>query len=989
MNRGERGDPETTKASIPTAGRTAVSTTQVATRAISGCVVDDHHHLCSSYLKKSRTLSVMMDGTVCSSSSFTPGDDLENMVKNNDNVGEELPFHHKQHDAPIEQCISSSNIGNVSTVFFESDNGGIFYDSVEEQFEEVECDPGNTIATASTKANTDGNLKRADGQQQSSNMNTCGLPFFYNSESEEEDLAFDNRRKSRVLRMSEVSQLSFVSSFQNDPPFNEESRRLKITQSKKYTELLESVNVIAQMSEVFFFNNGMTVALGSLFLAMNVIVAAHAAYQYSESGGFTTDDDILRVTLPIARVGGRLVTFNCAWLLLTGCKYSWTMIRTTVVPIIPIGFPIDDIMPKYHRFVALWIIVSGLIVHAIPQIVNYATGAIQIDDGSKIWTYGKGPATRQLLITGTLLTLIFTTFYLTTLPAFRKTAAGFRWFWFFHMGGIALAYPLLIIHGTCKGSPLFLACALAPLALYLFDVMMRRSKITKTKTLEWRTHVDRGERITELIVECPPNFVYTPGQYAELKFHPLSSHEWHPFTIASAPNNDVRIYDGKRVKVLIFYIKSVGRWTEALFNYASVFDRSNPNTAMEIYIRGPHGAPSMSFFEYKHIIVIGAGVGVTPLLSVWQYVFNQACSMQRNDNDLQSKLPRVLSRGLCFHSDDDPTVTFSVGIDPASGFRSACSNVKGILGSLTVSIGLFGFFLIGESIIGVYQIFGYYAMVASTEIIFASFSLIFRTVIITVSALTHKGGMDYFRHFKSWIEVSLFFVDAANLWLSISVLKKDELLVDEHATRWIVGLGGTSVFINAIRIFHIFYTVLKPKTEKRNAQKRVCYLQGIFINRHYTGMRFCFDQLLQPLEEGLSKVFSMQFYGTRETADERPPRHNLSSPDLTLPDGAAEGTSKQPSSKHKHQQHTLNQSEYYSFHSGHPDWELIFHQAIRKSCLSDPNGDSIGVFFCGSPAIAKCLRSTADKVNAQHRFATKKKTGKASKCKIVVHIETY
>ena len=111
-------------------------------------------------------------------------------------------------------------------------------------------------------------------------------------------------------------------------------------------------------------------------MALNVLVAALGAYQFTEIGGWTTDNDILRVTLPIARAGGRLVTFNCALLLLTACKYLWTCVRTYIVPVLPIGFPIDNIMPKYHRYVALTIIVSGCIIHALPQIVNYATKSI-------------------------------------------------------------------------------------------------------------------------------------------------------------------------------------------------------------------------------------------------------------------------------------------------------------------------------------------------------------------------------------------------------------------------------------------------------------------------------------------------------------------------------------------------------------------------------------------------------------------------------------
>jgi len=38
----------------------------------------------------------------------------------------------------------------------------------------------------------------------------------------------------------------------------------------------------------------------------------------------------------------------------------------------------------------------------------------------------------------------------------------------------------------------------------------------------------------------------------------------------------------------------------------------------EISIRGPHGAPAMNYFEYRHIIVNGSGIGVTPLISIWK-----------------------------------------------------------------------------------------------------------------------------------------------------------------------------------------------------------------------------------------------------------------------------------------------------------------------------------------------------------------------------------
>ena len=178
------------------------------------------------------------------------------------------------------------------------------------------------------------------------------------------------------------------------------------------------------------------------------------------------------------------------------------------------------------------------------------------------------------------------------------------------MGGVATAYPLLILHGTCKGSPIFLYVQLLPLLLYIFDISMRRSKTKTTKVLEWTCHdEDNGEHITELVIECPSNFNYTPGQYAELKFSPISTTEWHPFTIASAPSDDdldISEFNNwvqsnyieagtkpkKKTKKLVFYIKSTGRWTEALYNYALAFDLNKAIKETEISIRGPHGAPA-------------------------------------------------------------------------------------------------------------------------------------------------------------------------------------------------------------------------------------------------------------------------------------------------------------------------------------------------------------------------------------------------------------
>ena len=97
-------------------------------------------------------------------------------------------------------------------------------------------------------------------------------------------------------------------------------------------------------------------------------------------------------------------------------------------------------------------------------------------------------------------------------------------------------YPLLLLHGTCRGHLVFFYVALAPLLLYLLDLFMRRFNISTTNIIKLNTNKDQGQEITKLVVECPLNFIYTPRQYVELNFLPISAREWHPFTIASVPN---------------------------------------------------------------------------------------------------------------------------------------------------------------------------------------------------------------------------------------------------------------------------------------------------------------------------------------------------------------------------------------------------------------------------------------------------------------------
>jgi predicted ferric reductase len=141
-----------------------------------------------------------------------------------------------------------------------------------------------------------------------------------------------------------------------------------------------------------------------------------------------------------------------------------------------------------------------------------------------------------------------------------------------HICGIVCAIPLLLIHGTIRGSPITLYFTILPVCLYLVDSLVLRRYLFSTRQAEI-IHLtctplcgdtsngddNEDEHVVKLVIRNP-DFRFTPGQYAEMNIPQLARYEWHPFTIANAPN-----LEGK----VVFYIKAAGRWTSALHELVS------------------------------------------------------------------------------------------------------------------------------------------------------------------------------------------------------------------------------------------------------------------------------------------------------------------------------------------------------------------------------------------------------------------------------------
>ena len=166
-------------------------------------------------------------------------------------------------------------------------------------------------------------------------------------------------------------------------------------------------------------------------------------------------------------------------------------------------------------------------------------------------------------------------------------------------------------------------------------------------------------------------------------------------------------------------------------------------------------------------------------------------------------------------------------------------------------------------------------------------------------------------------------------------------------------------------------------------KEEICSVEGILINHKYSSMRFAAKDLLPPIvENGLSDLFSMQFYGTRENSMHHDQQDRIIS--NMMRDSSRK---KKPSDIKASLLHNKPQSKYFC--AGRPDWNRIFLKAIAKAHCTNEEGESVGVFFCGSPAIAKELQAEAKRVTAHHQFAIKQLDGKPCKCRLMVHNEIF
>lgn len=317
-----------------------------------------------------------------------------------------------------------------------------------------------------------------------------------------------------------------------------------------------------------------------LWAAANFAVAAYTLWL---GRAHLTADPAMKA----GRVFAAILDVNAALIFVPVLRRFLTRVRRTAWGRV---FPIDDAI-DFHKAVGhlLW---AASLVHSSAFVAAYAAG--------------HGAAPWRLLLTsrgatGTALLIVFAILWTGALGPIRRSGR-FELFYATH-----LLYVVWLVVAVAH-APRLLLFAGIPFAALVLEQAVRHLRRRPPARVVAATALRSG--VTRLELERPAGLTFRAGDYVFLRIPAVARHEWHPFTISSAPESPH----------LTFHVRSLGNWTASLRELAETSSRPE----LRAHVDGPYGAPSEGVFRARFAVLIGAGIGVTPFASVLESLLLRA-----------------------------------------------------------------------------------------------------------------------------------------------------------------------------------------------------------------------------------------------------------------------------------------------------------------------------------------------------------------------------
>ncbi|XP_070563346.1 NADPH oxidase 5-like [Ptychodera flava] len=260
------------------------------------------------------------------------------------------------------------------------------------------------------------------------------------------------------------------------------------------------------------------------YIVLNAGLFAEAAYRnYSAPPN---------VWIIIAKGCGRSLNFNSAFIVVLMLRKCLTWLRPTRLGhALPLDQHID-----LHKMVG-WVVVSLSVIHTTAHLMNLGFQ----------WS-GNLP-----FVTGVILVSVLVVMVVCSLPFVRRKGYFQLFYWTHQL--FFIWWICLLVHATT-----FWIWVLFPAMLYAMERVHRTKWMRKPHN--GRTYIERGailpSKVVHLKVRRPAHFTFKAGDYVYVNIPSIAKHEWHPFTISSAP---------EQKDYLELHVRVVGTWTRKLYGY--------------------------------------------------------------------------------------------------------------------------------------------------------------------------------------------------------------------------------------------------------------------------------------------------------------------------------------------------------------------------------------------------------------------------------------
>lgn len=395
-----------------------------------------------------------------------------------------------------------------------------------------------------------------------------------------------------------------------------------------------------QRFDKWMINEGWRRVFVGVFVLAHIMVFIFGFLNYTLKDNLKDARATYTETYSVARSAALVLHFDVALILFPVCRTLISLLRQTPLN----GIIQFDKNITFHKLVA-WSIFIFSWVHTIAHLNNVAQLSAKNKQGFVGFLragFLTGPTW-----TGWIMLIALTAMVATSFEKPRR--ANFERFWYTHHLFIVF-FIFWSMHGIwcmipadfapfCSGNGVFYEYWVYGGAVYLVERIARELRGRHS------TYISKVIQHPSNVVEIQIKKEKTKaraGQYIFLCCPEVSLWQYHPFTLTSAPEED---YISVHIRTVGNFTKALaktlgcdfdsgrggkgekgGKDQAALVSVSQTEDNKDIDPTIRrilprVYIDGPFGSASEDVFKYEVVMLVGAGIGVTPFASILKSVW--------------------------------------------------------------------------------------------------------------------------------------------------------------------------------------------------------------------------------------------------------------------------------------------------------------------------------------------------------------------------------